>query len=393
VGSLRSHQFSFLTATLLVIANCIGTGIFTTTGFLIADLKNPLLVLSVWILASLYAFLGVRCYQKLHDLYPGSGGEYHFLHEGWHVGLGKVAGFVSLIAGFSAPIAASAMGFALYLQKFTPYDVSPLFIASLLIFAIVALQVFYSDLFLRSHNILVVGKLVGLFLLVLLAFSFSDWNAPSWAPLETFSIRHYAHSFFWCAYAFSGWNAVYYVAGEVLHEKSLVHRASLFGTAGVVLLYLALNVALLFTGHPQLLAGHTEVVAEFLKHSMGNNTSQWLSLFISFGLISTTSALLITGPRVYARMAQDGALPPLFRSQLGQTPKASLFLQMSLSLFILWTLDFDKILHRTGFILTLCSALAVSVLLKKSKPSQLIFWQALLFCSLTLWLAIAGFPS
>ncbi|MBY0384355.1 amino acid permease [bacterium] len=390
---MRSHKFSFLTATLLVVANCIGTGIFTTTGFLLADLKNPLLVLGVWVLAALYAFLGVRCYQKLHDFYPGSGGEYHFLHEGWHAGLGKAAGFVSLIAGFSAPIAASAMGFALYLQKFTPVSISPFFIASFLIVIIVALQVFYSDLFLRSHNILVTGKLLGLFLLVLSAFYFSDWNRQQLVSPEVFPVRIFAHSFFWCAYAFSGWNAVYYVAGEVLHEKSLVHRASLLGAAGVVVLYLALNIALLFTGDPQLLAGQTEVVAEFLKHTMGDTASQWLSLFIAFGLISTTSALLITGPRVYARMAQDGALPRLFKSIPGKIPKASLLLQMTLSLFILWTLDFDKILHRTGFVLTLCSALAVSVLLKKSKPSQMTFWQALLFCSLTLWLAIAGYPS
>ena len=390
---MRSHKLSFLTATLLIIANCIGTGIFTTTGFLIADLKNPVLVFAVWMLAALYAFLGVRCYQKLHDLYPGSGGEYHFLHEGWHTGLGKIAGWISLVAGFSAPIAASAVGFALYLQKFTPLSISPFFIASFLIVTIVVLQVLFSDLFLRSHNVLVIGKLVGLFLLVLLAFYFSKWNFPQAPTSEAFSVHIFAHSFFWCAYAFSGWNAVYYVAGEVLNEKSLVRRASLLGTAGVVLLYLTLNVALLFTGSPQLLAGQTEVVAEFLKYSVSPNASKWLSLFISFGLISTTSALLITGPRVYTRMAQDGALPSLFKSPVGQTPKASLLLQMVLSLFIVWTLDFDKILHRTGFVLSLCSALAVSLLLKKSKPSEATFWQALIFCSLTLWLAIVGYPS
>lgn len=375
-----------------MVANCIGTGIFTTTGFLLAELKNPTVVFLVWVLAAAYALLGVRCYQELHALYPGSGGEYHFLNEGWHVWLGRLAGFVSLVAGFSAPIAASAMGFSLYLQKFYPLAISPVILASCLIVLIAISQIYLTDGFLRTHNILVIGKLLGITLLVVMAFAFSPWRGWSFENMQISAIP-VAHSFFWCAYAFSGWNAVYYIAGEVLHEKSQVHRASLAGTVGVVLLYLSLNAALLFTGDVNALVGQAEVVAQFLANVFGLQASEWLSLFIAFGLISTTSALLITGPRVYARMALDGALPKIFLSVPGQTPKASLLLQMGLSLLILWTMDFDKILHTTGFVLTLCSALAVSVLLKKQKPTQPLFWGALLFCLSTLWLVVVGFPN
>lgn len=390
--SLRSSKFSFYSAALLVVANCIGTGIFTTTGFLLAELQSPTLVFLVWTLAAAYALLGVRCYQELHALYPGSGGEYHFLSEGWHTALGRIAGFVSLVAGFSAPIAASAMGFSLYLQKFSPLPVSPMVLASILIVLIAISQIFLTDGFLQLHNTFVVGKLLGIALLVVVSFLYSPWQGWDLQNVQI-SPGPLAHSFFWCAYAFSGWNAVYYIAGEVLQQKSQVHRASFLGTVGVVVLYLSLNAALLFTGDVNSLSGQPEVVAQFLSNVFGPRASEWLSLFIAFGLISTTSALLITGPRVYARMAQDGALPKMFLSVPGQTPKASLLLQMGLSLLILWSLNFDKILHTTGFVLTLCSALAVSVLLRKKPLFHPLFWAAMLFCLLTLWLVVVGFPS
>ncbi len=387
----RSEKFSLSKASLLVVANCIGTGIFTTTGFLLAELHHPLVVFAVWLLAACYALLGVRCYQELHRLYPGSGGEYHFLHEGWHAWLGNFAGFVSLVAGFSAPIAASAVGFAMYLQHFTPLPTSPHIIATLLIVALTCLQLFSPKSFFKSHHAFVIGKLAGLALLVVVSFIISPWAGVSLHDVH-FNPTTMAHSFFWCAYAFSGWNAVYYIASEVLREGSDVHRASFWGTLGVAVLYLSLNVALLFTGDVSLLFGKPEVVATFLEASMGQSAAAWLSLFIAFGLISTTSALFITGPRVYARMAQDKALPKIFFTPSGMVPRASLLLQMSVSLFILWFFDFDKILHTTGFVLTLCSGLAVSVLLRRCRPTSLLFWGALLFCAATLWLTIVGFP-
>jgi amino acid transporter len=385
----RSERFSFSKASLLVVANCIGTGIFTTTGFLLAELNHPVAVFGVWCLAALYALLGVRCYQELHQLYPGSGGEYHFLNEGWHYLLGRFAGFISLVAGFSAPIAAASIGFALYLNHFYVLPISSTVLATGLIVLLTSLQIFASGSFFKVHHLFVIGKLLGLVLLVVISFIYSPWQGLPSAAVEL-SASKIAHSFFWCAYAFSGWNAVYYIASEVLQEKSQVHRASFWGTLGVAVLYLAINMALLFTGDISQLSGQPEVVATFLTQLFGLAASRWLSLFISFGLVSTTSALFITGPRVYARMAQDGALPKIFYSAPGQIPKASLLLQMSISLLIVWSLDFDKILHSTGFILSLCSALAVSVLLRRCKPSDPIFWAAIVFCAATLWLVIVG---
>ncbi len=388
---MRTHKFAFTTAALLVVANCIGTGIFTTTGYLLAELQNPLLVFIVWCFAAMYALLGVRCYQELHRLYPGSGGEYHFLNEGWHYLLGRFAGFVSLVAGFSAPIAAASMGFALYLNQFTPLPIPPVILSTLLIVLLTALQLTAGENFFRVHNLFVIGKLLGLVLLVLISWTWSPWSFPS-LNMSEFSPSKMAHSFFWCAYAFSGWNAVYYVASEVMQEKSQVHRASFWGTVGVAVLYLCINVALLFTGDVELLVGKPEVVAVFLNHAVSEIASPWLSLFIAFGLISTTSALFITGPRVYARMAQDKALPQIFYCPPGKNPTASLWLQMTLSLLILWFLNFEQILHTTGFVLSLCSALAVSVLLRKCKPTHPLFWAALTFCAATTWLVIMGLP-
>src|SRR5213593_492947 len=101
-------------ATALVVANMIGTGVFTTSGFLLADLGSPWAVLSVWIAGGILAMLGALSYGALARRIPESGGEYLLLSRTLHPAAGYVAGWISLLVGFSAPIAAAALGFGEY---------------------------------------------------------------------------------------------------------------------------------------------------------------------------------------------------------------------------------------------------------------------------------------
>lgn len=388
--SQKSKPVSLSTATLLIVANSIGTGIFTTTGFALDDLKNPWAVLAVWVLGAMYSVLGVFCYQELHRLYPGSGGEYHFLSEGFHRGVGKLAGWVTLVAGFSAPIATSVMAFALYGARVITWPVPPVVVGSVLIVIVTAFHsAGFSKVF-KIHDGFVWGKLIGFLLLILAAFLWNSWSIPE--PQNFPSPSRMAYSFFWIVFSFSGWNAVYYIANEISGSSKNVSFAAIIGTLGVCVVYLSLNIAMLFSVHTAELAGQPEVVGVFLNKLFGQTSERWLSFLIAFGLISTTSALFMTGPRVYARMAQDGALPKIFSVGDGKIPRASIFLQGGVSLLILWSLQFDKIISTTGFVLALCSALSVSILLKKAPKGRVIFYSALLFCLITLWLAYAAMP-
>jgi APA family basic amino acid/polyamine antiporter len=113
-GKGLSRDIGLFSATVLVIANMVGTGIFTTSGFIMAELKSPSALLVCWVAGGLFALCGALCYGELGARFPKAGGEYVFLRECFGPGLGFLSGWISLIVGFSAPIAAAALAFATY---------------------------------------------------------------------------------------------------------------------------------------------------------------------------------------------------------------------------------------------------------------------------------------
>src|SRR5512140_3538540 len=114
------RQLGIVSATALVISNMVGTGVFTTTGFLAGDLGSPRLVLLIWIAGALFALAGAFCYSELGINFPSSGGEYVYLTRAYGPTWGFMTGWVSFFAGFSAPIAAAALAFSDYLGYFFP---------------------------------------------------------------------------------------------------------------------------------------------------------------------------------------------------------------------------------------------------------------------------------
>ena len=114
------RQLGVFSATAIVVSNMIGTGIFTTTGFLAGDLGSAWLVVAIWGVGAVLALAGALCYSELGINFPRSGGEYVYLTEAWGPTWGFLTGWVSFFAGFSAPIAAGALAVAEYLSYFFP---------------------------------------------------------------------------------------------------------------------------------------------------------------------------------------------------------------------------------------------------------------------------------
>ncbi len=107
-----SREIGLGSATILVVANMIGTGIFTTSGFLMEVLRDPQAMLLCWLIGGVLALCGALCYGELGAMYPRAGGEYVFLRESLGKAWGFLSGWISLIVGFSAPIAAASIAFA-----------------------------------------------------------------------------------------------------------------------------------------------------------------------------------------------------------------------------------------------------------------------------------------
>src|SRR5216117_1107854 len=108
------RTIGFATASSIVIANIIRTGIFTSLGFQLADVQTGFPLLMHWVIGGIAALCGALCYGELSAALPNSGGEYHFLSQIYHPALGFMAGFISATVGFAAPIALAAMAFGKY---------------------------------------------------------------------------------------------------------------------------------------------------------------------------------------------------------------------------------------------------------------------------------------
>jgi APA family basic amino acid/polyamine antiporter len=349
--------FSHKRAMCLIAGNAIGTGIFTTTGFALRDLGSPWYVLALWVLGGIYALLGVYSYSILHQKFPGSGGEYNFLSKGIHPKLGSLAGFATILMGFTAPLAASAMAFAIYFLRAIPLNVDPVWVS---LFALTfVFLLLYSSLHqgMKWHDFFIYIKLILFVLMILIAFFVAEWHWP--VTTMSFNIYTFAKSFFWIAYAYSGWNAVYYVASELTSDHKKVDSASIMGSSIVIALYVFLNIPLLFGVSNLKLSGAPEVMAVFFEANTGLSTEQIISGVIALGLLSTISSFYVIVPRIYTRMAEDKVIPQFFYFPPGTHPKRVLIFQFIFTALFLVLFNFESILSSAGFVLTSCSLLSV----------------------------------
>lgn len=352
----------------IVIANMIGAGIFTTSGLLMTGLKKPLLMLSLWAVGGLIALCGALSYGELGAAMPRAGGEYAFLSRLFHPLFGFLSGWVSFFAGFSAPIAASAIGFSEYLTRAFPGLAGPgkKFYSLLVILVFTCIHARGIELGARVQNLLTLLK-VGLILgLIIFGFSsgqgsLSHLTGGSGFEFDFSGWKTIGLSLVWIMFAYSGWNASAYIGSEVRNPKRNLPRSLILGTGIVLVLYLGLNLFYVYAVPPGEMAGVISIGGLAAGNLFGKSFESVLSLLISFALFSSLSAFLILGPRVYYAMACDRCFFP-FASDVHsrfKVPSKSIALQgLVASLMILFG-TFDQILTYMGFSLGIFPLLSV----------------------------------
>ena len=338
----------------------IGTGVFTTSGFLLADLKSPWTVLAAWAVGGLIAALGALCYGALARRLPESGGEYFFLSRTLHPAAGVAAGWVSLLVGFSAPLAAAAFAFGEYARPWLP-GIQVKWMGSALIALFAALHAAHVQRGAWVQNAAVILKvlLIGVFVV----FGLSRLHQQEALGPSTHAVSDFAIALVWVSFSYSGWNAAIYLGGEVRHPERNLPLSLLLGTGLVTLLYLALNAVFEFSTAPASLAGKLEVGRIAAEAMGGPRLADACTALVALVLISSVSSLIMAGPRVYARMAQDGFLPRWLASTAGP-PRAAILLQTALALLMLWTATYDQLLTAIGFTLSLSTAATVVGLMR-----------------------------
>jgi amino acid transporter len=361
-------------AAILVVANMIGAGVFTTSGLALADLGRREPVLLAWGLGGVLAMCGTLSYGALARRIPESGGEYLFLSRTVHPLAGFLAGWVSLLAGFTAPIAASAIGLQAYLADSFGVASRPEWIGTAAIVAAGLMHGLRLQAGLVLQNLAVALKLaiIGGFVAagIVLAPAGSRGVTDDPTPLR---LSAFAVTLVWISFAYSGWNAAVYVAGEVRDPERNLHRALWLGTALVTVIYLALNAVFLYAADAAKLAGKIEVGAIAAEALGGPGLRRVVSALVALALFTSISSMVMAGPRVYARMAEDGLLPRLFAAGRS-VPQAAVMAQVALALLVLWVSRLAALLGYIGFTLGLSAAGTVAALValrRREGPERL----------------------
>lgn len=327
-GLLR--QLGFYSATALVISNMIGSGIFAYTGFMAGQLGRPSVVLACWAAGAVFALAGALSYSELGINFPSSGGEYVYLTHAFGPEWGFMTGWVSFFAGFSAPIAAAALAFSDYLGHFFPSfkqaNASLVIgsgafslrigngqaVASILIAAFTILNCFGLSRTAKVQNFLTTTKVLVLAGFILLGFAA---GTGSWAHFSENAVRtsslslptQFVVSLLWVMVAYSGWNAATYVAEEVRHPETTLPAALAVGTAIVAILYLALNLVLIYSTRLEDMKGVIAVGSLAASNLFGAGVAGVFAALMAVSIMSTVNAEVTIGPRVYYAMAKNRA--------------------------------------------------------------------------------------
>jgi len=362
----QAQPLAWQHATALVVASMVGTGVFTTTGLVLGSVGSPPVVLAIWIASGILAVAGATVYAELGAMMPRAGGEYVYLSRAIHPLAGFLTGWVSVLVGFAAPIAASALAFAGYLKTLVPgMPVKPVAIA--LIAAVTALharnvrrggtvQAAMTALTVALILILIGGALIS-GRIVWSRLWDAGGGATAAAPVTASAV---AVALVYVGYSYCGWNAAAYVAGELRDPGRTLPRALLGGAGLVTVLYVALNVVFMTSVPKEVMAGRVEVADVAARALFGPRGGTALSALVTLALAGSVSALVMTGARVLQAMAADGFFfHAVSRTTAGGAPVVAVLFLGALAVVAAATASFEPLLVYAGFTLTLGSAATI----------------------------------
>ena len=333
----------------------IGTGILVSPGYMMASLKNYPVIFGLWVLGGVLAICGALCVAELAAALPRAGGEYVYLREAYGPMPAFLSGWTSFFVGFSTPLAVVAYISALYLV--TPFQsidagTGPLvkIVAAIIIIAVTLPNLVGYRQSALTQNLTTVFKFSLFVALVVGAFLFGNGRGANIAQgqsIGNLELGTAATQLFYVMFAYSGWNAASYLAGEVKNPGKTLPRSLILGTGLVIILYLAVNLTFAYA-IPLANIGfdNAEQVPQIAVENMfGTKISNIFSILLGLTFLATVSAFIITGPRVYYAMAKDRLFPAIAGhvSSKGRIPVYAMLAQSICAIIILFVTDFQNL--------------------------------------------------
>jgi APA family basic amino acid/polyamine antiporter len=377
----------------------IGSGIFITTGIVLNYTHNALVIIILWAVGGLVALTGALCYAELAAMWPEAGGEYVYLRNTYGFLPAFLTGWISLMVGFSASVALSAMMFIEYLNKFSKNlypdagEGIPFFadiwtqkcVAAGILILLGVVHILGVREGSTVQNVLTIIKIAIIATFIGFGVYMADWSMSqrlvadySWPDGSTGGgIPAAGLALLVIMFSYSGWNGAAYIAGEIRKPEINLPRALILGTVITTILYLGLNAIFLMSAPggkiiADAAGGEAAIGALAASSLFGENFSHILNLGIALILLSSISAQMMIGPRVYYAMANDKMIfNPLARihPRLG-TPHVAICVQMLLAVAYVFLGSAQTLMEYMGFALSVFPLLTIIglMILRKRHP-------------------------
>ncbi|MFV0145018.1 amino acid permease [Empedobacter falsenii] len=359
---MAHSKIGWKTAAALVISNMIGTGVFTSLGYQISDLKNTTSILLLWSIGGILALMGAFIYSELASKFKQSGGDYIYLSRTFHPLFGYLSSWISLFVGFSAPISLAALAMGKYLNIFG-FDLGKEFaIAMILIVAI--FQSFSLNLSSKFQNIFTILKVVFIIFLIAIGFYYTPAVQPNAILFDSswkgkLLLPAFATSLVYVTFAYTGWNSASYIVEEINQPKKNLPKALFIGVIFVTISYVLLNYVFLKHASATALSGQENVANISFANLLGNNV-KWVSCFIALQLIATISGYLWIGSRLTQATARENKLWSFMaKENKNRIPVRAIWVHTAISILLIFSGDFEVIFTYTSFVLQILATLAV----------------------------------
>jgi APA family basic amino acid/polyamine antiporter len=346
---MSGNKYTFSVAVTLVVANMVGTGVFTSLGYQVGPVPSAFAILMLWLMGGVVAFCGALCYAEIGTTLQKSGSEYVYLSNLYHPALGFLSGWTSLMVGFAGAVSAVSLAIGEYAHELFGLPVKQIAVGSILLVTIIHLFGVRTGGI--AQNILTGFKVSLIFFFCVVPFfmeagvSLSGF-IPVENDLDIILSPGWAISLVFVVYAYSGWNASTYIAGNLENPAKNLPRSLMLGTVIVTLIYLMLNGMFLSVASFQELDGQNDIGNVAALKIFGPHIGKIFSGIFSVALLSTLSAMTIAGPRVGEAMGQDyPALGILSAKNRFEMPYLAILMQSAWAITLVFLGSFSEIIQ------------------------------------------------
>ncbi len=337
---------------MLVMGGIVGSGIFINPYVVAQQVHTAPLILAAWVVGGVIAVLGAFIYAELAAREPVVGGQYAYLRDAYHPLAGFLYGWVLLLVIQTGGMAAVTVTFSRYFLEFTGWHFSEKIVAVLTLCLLTVINCLGVKFGSRVQSGLMVLKIGAIGFLVgagalLIRHPFPVRGAVLERPPSMGLVTSFGAAMIPVLFAFGGWQTANFVAGEVRDPRRNLVRALLFGVAGVIVLYLAVNFVCVRSLGPEGLARTRVPATDVMRLAMGERGATIVTLGIAVSTLGFLSQSILTGPRVYFAMAEDGVF---FRSvarvsRRTHVPVVAIVLQSVWTMVVALTGRYEQILN------------------------------------------------